>query len=221
MVQPFTVVLVDDDSGSRRRYRTMLTGVPHITIIGEASNGRDGVAIWLKRRPDLVLMDLNMPVMSGEEATRRIHLVDPMACVVALTQSETADHVRRAVEAGVAGYLLKATPMQEIGAALGDALNGWMPLSAPIRVRIAELLRAGTPVATNSSLPCLTPRETEVVRCLVKGLSNRGIARELSLAEGTVRQHLARLSAKLDAHSRVQILLRVTDLGLFDTSHQV
>ncbi|MDR2975563.1 MAG: response regulator transcription factor [Propionibacteriaceae bacterium] len=216
MTNSKTVIFVDDDESQRRRYRSYFTAGSHFVSVGEAADGRAGIAEWRRCRPDVVVMDLNMPVMPGEEAIQHIHSIDEYACVVALTESDERERVAGALDAGVAGYLLKKESMSEVDRALDDALSGLMPLSARIRLRVVELWRNREVGEAGTLAGLLTPRQEDIVLCLSEGLSNRGIAQKLCIAEGTVKQHLKRLATRLDADSRLQILLKAVKLGAID-----
>jgi DNA-binding NarL/FixJ family response regulator len=149
--------------------------------------------------------------MGGHEACQRICCSDSGACVVILTVSDRAEDVGHALEVGASGYLVKADPLQVVAQAIEDATAGLMPLSAPVRSRLVEMwLHRGASLSGASQIT-LTSREYDIYECLARGLSNREIAQALFLAEGTIKQYVSRLAAKLGVCSRTQILRRMAE----------
>jgi len=201
---PITVLLVDDHELVRAGLRTFLELQPDMTVVGEAASGEQALALVAGVKPDIVLLDLVLPGMSGVETVRRLRLTHPEVKVVVLTSFAGQDSVLPAVRAGVAGYLLKDVGPAELAEALRSVHAGGSPLHPRVA---ATVLRQVT-----SDVDPLTPREREVLRLIARGLSNRLIARELVLSEKTVKTHVSAVLAKLGVADRTQAaLLAVRD----------
>ena len=212
------VLLVDDDPLVRSALGLMLGGQPDLEVVGEAGDGRAGLAAARDLRPDVVLMDIRMPVLGGLEATQAL-LADPQPPrVIVLTTFDADDYVVTAVASGADGFLLKDTPPAEIVAAIRRVADG-EPILSPAatstlirRVREASSDDRGTPARERLAL--LTDREHEVAMAIGRGLSNAEIAGELHLSIPTVKAHVSRIFDKLGAVNRVQIAICVHDAGL-------
>jgi len=195
------VVIVDDQDAFRIGMRALLSTI----VVGEAGNGRDAIAVTARERPDIVLMDLRMPVVDGIAATRAIRARTPSAKVLVLTTFDDDELVRDAIAAGAAGYLLKASPVDDIGAVLTLAMKGYAAFAPGI---IAE---SSAPAFFDDvppgALVALTPRERDVLRELGTGATNRCIAERLGLTEGTVRNYVTRILSQLGLTSRTQAAL--------------
>jgi NarL family two-component system response regulator LiaR len=203
---PITVLLVDDHELVRAGLRTFLELQPDMTVVGEAASGEQALALVAGVRPDVVLLDLVLPGMSGVETARRLRLAHPEVKVVVLTSFAGQDSVLPAVRAGVAGYLLKDVGPAELAEALRSVHAGGSPLHPAVA---ATVLRQVT-----SDVDPLTPREREVLRLIARGLSNRLIARELVLSEKTVKTHVSAVLAKLGVADRTQAALLAVRDGL-------
>ena len=212
------VLLVDDDPLVRSALALMLGGQSDIDVVGEAPNGQVGVALVGDLNPDVVLMDIRMPVMDGLEATRVLHQQPSPPRVVVLTTFDADDHVVRAVAAGADGFLLKDTPPGDIVGAIRTVAAGDAMLSPSATRSLVSRLRATSPTDRTTTaadrLTVLTERELEVAVCVGRGLSNSEIASELYLSIPTVKSHVSRLLTKLDATNRVQVAMVVHDAGL-------
>jgi DNA-binding NarL/FixJ family response regulator len=212
------VLLVDDDPLVRSALALMLGGQSDIEVVGEAPNGQDGVALVGELEPDVVLMDIRMPVMDGLEATQVLHQRPAPPAVVVLTTFDADDHVVRAVAAGADGFLLKDTPPGDIVHAIRTVAAGDAMLSPSATRSILARLRSSTSTDRSSvaadRLTVLTERELEVAVCVGRGLSNSEIASELYLSVPTVKSHVSRLLTKLDSTNRVQVAMVVHDAGL-------
>jgi len=192
-----TIAVVDDDAEVRESYKSVLARRPEVRFVGEAADGRAGVALNLDKRPDVLLMDLRMPVMSGPDAIKAICERVPGACVVALTTFEEHADIVEALCAGASGYLTKDARADELIDAIHQAVAGDMPLSAGVRRALAKAAQAdGGSTKKRVSNP-MTPRETELVGCIVRGMTNRQIASALYLSEGSVKQYLQKISNNL------------------------
>jgi DNA-binding NarL/FixJ family response regulator len=199
------VVLVDDQDAFRIGMRALLSTIPGVTVVGEAGNGRDAVAVAARERPDIVLMDLRMPLVDGIAATRAIRARTPSTRILALTTFDDDDLVRKAIAAGAAGYLLKASPVDDIGAVLTLAMKGYAAFAPGIiGTESAPAFFAEVPA---DALAALTPRERDVLNEMGTGASNRAIGERLGLTEGTVRNYVTRILSQLGLTSRTQAAL--------------
>ncbi|MGY6501062.1 MAG: response regulator [Acidimicrobiales bacterium] len=214
------VVVADDQVLVRSGFSMLLSGEPGIAVVGEAGNGAEALALAASERPDVILMDVRMPVMDGLEATRRITADESLAHtrVVILTTFDLDDYVHEALRAGASGFLLKDTlPVDLINAvrvvAAGDAL-----ISPKITRRlIAEFASRPQPGATAAAaavLDQLTGREREVLEVVAKGNSNAEIAAALFVSPATVKTHISRLLMKLDARDRAQLVMIAYETGV-------
>ena len=215
---PITVLVVDDDALVRSALTLMLGGRDDIRVVGEAGDGAEGLRRAEELHPDVVLMDIRMPVMNGLEATRALHRTGRPPAVIVLTTFDADDHVVGAVAAGADGFLLKDTPPSEIVHAIRLVAAGEAMLSPSATRSLLRQVRAGAPAdrtaAAAARMALLTLREHEVAVCVGRGLSNAEVAAELYLSVPTVKAHVSRLFEKLDATNRVQIAMCVHDAGL-------
>ncbi|WP_318151955.1 response regulator transcription factor [Nocardioides hwasunensis] len=212
------VLLIDDDPLVRSALSLMLGGQSDIEVVGEAPDGEAGLALVTDLGPDVVLMDIRMPVMDGLEATQILHQRPSPPHVVVLTTFDADDHVLRAIAAGADGFLLKDTPPGEIVNAIRTVAAGDAMLSPSATRSLVSRLRSTTSTDRVSTaaerLTVLTERELEVAVCVGRGLSNSEIASELYLSIPTVKSHVSRLLTKLDSSNRVQVAMVVHDAGL-------
>ena len=211
------VLVVDDDPLVRSALRLMLGGQADLEVIGEAADGRAGVAAAREHRPDVVLMDIRMPVLNGLEATRALHATEEPPRVIVLTTFDADEHVLGALAAGADGFVLKDTPPQEIVTAIRTVAAGDPMLSPSVTATLIRQVRAGTDERADAArrrLDTLTEREHNVAVAVGRGLSNAEIAAELYLSVPTVKAHVSRLFDKLHVSNRVQIAICVHDAGL-------
>jgi len=212
------VLLVDDQGLFREALATLLGLHSQLEIVGEAGDGEAGVALAQTLRPDVVLMDLRMPGMSGVEATRRLRGLVPEARVLVLTTFEDDDEVLAAIEAGAAGYMLKASPAEKLVEAICTVMRGGSPLepsvASKVMAELARLSRRQSEERCQRLADPLSTRELEVLRALCEGLSNKEIAGKLGLTEGTVKNHMTQVLSKLGVLDRTQAALRAHALGL-------
>ncbi len=212
------VLVVDDDPLVRSALTLMLGGASDLDVVGEAGDGRQGVELALSLRPDVVLMDVRMPVLNGLEATRELHARPDPPRVVVLTTFDADEHVLGALAAGADGFLLKDTPPEEIVAAVRAVAAGDPMLSATATRTLIDRLRRQDPddrqAAARARLAELTDREQEVALAVGRGLSNAEVARSLHLSIPTVKAHVSRVFEKLGATNRVQVAICVHDAGL-------
>ncbi len=204
------VLVVDDHPVVRSGLIGMLAVTDDISVVGEAGDGAEALALVESTRPDVVLMDLRMPRMDGVAATGAIVSGYPSTRVLVLTTYDTDTDILHAVEAGAAGYLLKDTPHAELLDGIRAAARGETVLAPPVAARLMSRLR--TPVAPPAAQP--SPRELEVLAAVARGLSNAEIGRELFIGEATVKTHLQRLFTKLDVDDRTRAVTVAIERGL-------
>jgi NarL family two-component system response regulator LiaR len=202
------VLIVDDHSVVREGLRMFLGRDPDLAVVGEAADGAEAIERARQIRPDVVLMDLLMPVMDGIAATAAIHKELPDTEVIALTSVLESESVLEAVKAGAIGYLLKDTQAAELRQAIKAAANGQVQLSPQAAAYLLHTLQ--TPAMPEP----LTEREMDVLRLLAQGQSNKQIARHLQVVEDTVKTHVHHILAKLNAESRTQAVLNAMRLRL-------
>jgi DNA-binding NarL/FixJ family response regulator len=212
------VLVVDDDALVRSGLALILGGSDDIEVVAQACDGKDGMALAKEHRPDVVLMDIRMPVMDGLEATEHIGSWPSPPKVIVLTTFDADSDVTRALGAGASGFLLKDTPPADIVDAIRKVADGDPMLSPSVTARlIAQLTAGAAPERVRQAkdrLARLTGREQQVAEAVGKGLSNAEIARLLHLSVPTVKAHIGRLFAKLEVANRVQIAICVHDAGL-------
>jgi DNA-binding NarL/FixJ family response regulator len=202
------ILLADDHSVVRQGLRMFLGLDPELEVVGEATNGAEAVRLAHQLKPDVVLMDMLMPVMDGIAATATIRRELPDTEVVALTSVLEDATVVGAVRAGAIGYLLKDTESDELRRAIKAAANGQVQLPPQAAARLMREVRAP------ESPEALTERETEVLRLLAQGQSNKEIARSLYIGEKTVKTHVSNILGKLSVPSRTQAALYAVRIGL-------
>ncbi|MDF1487179.1 response regulator [Tessaracoccus caeni] len=210
------VLVVDDDEQIREAYRRIFERHPEAELVGEVPDGAFAADAYAKHCPDVVLMDLQMPQVSGIDATRQIIARWPDAVVVAMTTFGGREYVVGALRAGASGYLLKDAGAERMVMALSQALAGEMPLSASVRRELVSTVVADEAAPAEHDL---APREHELVRWLAHGLTNAQIATRMHLSEGSVKQYVARIGTKLGVVSRTQILVRSIQLGIVDPAN--
>jgi DNA-binding NarL/FixJ family response regulator len=212
------LLVVDDDPLVRSGLGLILGGAPAIEVVAQAANGREGIAAVAEHRPDVVLMDIRMPVMDGIEATAAIVAEPDPPRVIVLTTFDADEYVLRALAAGASGFLLKDTTPEDIVAAVHKVASGQPMLSPSVTsTLIQQVTTQRSPersLAARARLDRLTERERDVALAVGRGLSNAEIAAELYLSVPTVKAHIGRLFQMLGVDNRVQIALCVHDAGL-------
>jgi DNA-binding NarL/FixJ family response regulator len=209
-------VLVADDQELVRAGFCVILEAAGFTVVGEAADGEAAVALAASERPDVVLMDIRMPVMDGLEATRRITSPgDGAPKVVILTTFDLDDYVYEALRAGASGFLLKDAPRADLAAAIRVAAAGDALLAPSVTRRLIEAFaRRPAPAAPSPSrLASLTPRERDILLLVARGQSNAEIARDLVVSEATVKTHVGHLLAKLGLRDRVQAVILAYETG--------
>jgi DNA-binding NarL/FixJ family response regulator len=212
------VLLVDDQALFREALSVLLGTADGIEVVGEAADGAQALARVAALRPDVVLMDLRMPVLNGIAATRRIRVEHPSTRVIALTTFDDDEEVFAALRAGAVGYLLKDVSSARLLEAVRAAAHGESVLQPSGAAKVvAQFARLSAPAATDQPQPLVVPlteRELAVLRLVCRGRNNREIAGELFLAEGTVKNHVTSVLGKLGVRDRTQAALRAQALGL-------
>ena len=202
--KPIRVLLVDDHSIVRIGLRGVLDLEPDLAVVAEAEDGAQAVDLFREHRPDVTLMDLRMPGMDGIETTRRIHASFPQARILMLTTYDGDHDIQRALEAGALGYVLKNVTGDELVRAVRTVHSGQRYLPQAVAARLAEGL----------ARPELTPREIEVLKFVVKGLSNKEIGDRLQMSEHTAKTHLKSILAKLGARDRTEAATSALQRGI-------
>jgi DNA-binding NarL/FixJ family response regulator len=203
------VLVVDDHPVVRAGVAALVDAADDIEVVGTGSTGLEAVELAAALHPDVVLMDLRMPGLDGDEATARILAADPATRVVILTTYETDDAILSAIEAGASGYLLKAAPEAELLAGVRAVAAGEVALAPGVAALLVKRAAAPAPTA-----PVLSARELEVLRLVADGLSNREIGERIFLGEATVKTHLLHAFAKLEVNDRTRAVTRAMELGL-------
>lgn len=217
------ILLVDDQALFREGLHTLLSIWDDFDIVGEAANGEEALALIAERQPDVVLMDLRMPVLNGVAATRQATRRFPNARIIVLTTFDDDDHVFEALRAGAVGYLLKDVSSDKLVEAIRAAARGESFLQPSVAAKVlAEFTRLapgseGRGDAADSADALVEPlsdREREVLHHIAAGASNKEIAAALFLAEGTVKNHVTNILGKLGVRDRTQAALRARELGI-------
>lgn len=212
------ILLVDDQTMFREGLRTLLSVQPDFQVVGEAENGEQALEKAARLLPDVVLMDLRMPVMDGVTATRRLNALRPGCRVIVLTTFDDDENVFEGLRAGALGYLLKDAPSEKLFEAIRAAARGESFLQPSVAAKVVaeftRLARQAPARQEQEPFEALSERELDVLRLLAGGASNREIAAHLVLAEGTVKNHVTNILAKLGVNDRTQAALKARDLGL-------
>lgn len=215
---PIRLVIAEDQQLIRRAFTTMFQMEPDIEVVGQAADGLEALDLVRRFRPDIVLMDIQMPRLGGIAATRRIVAEHPETQVVALSTFDTDDLVFEAISAGAQAYLLKDTSENEILETIRAVKRGESRLSAPIARKVFEEFRRARPQPSpaRENEPAdepLTPREEAILALVVKGRSNREIADTVFLAEGTVKNYVSRIMEKLNVQTRTELAVKALGRG--------
>lgn len=204
------VLVVDDHPVVRAGVAGLLAAADDIEVVGAGATGEEAIELAAAVQPDVVLLDLRMPGLDGDEATPRILAAAPASRVVILTTYESDDAILRAIGAGASGYLLKAAPEEELLAGIRAVAAGEVALAPSVsRVLVRRAAQPADP-----PVPALSPRELDVLRLVAEGLSNRRIAERLYVGEATVKTHLLHVFTKLGVDDRTRAVTRAMELGV-------
>jgi len=211
------ILLVDDQPLFREGLRTVLSLHSDFEVVGEAANGSEAIRLTRSLLPSVVLLDLQMPILDGVSATRRLHEEQPSCRVIVLTTFDDDEMVFDGLRAGAVGYLLKDVPSEKLAEAIRAAARGESFLQPSVAAKVvAEFARLSgrTAAVMESLIEPLSERELEILRLIARGTSNREIASGLFIAEGTVKNHVTNILAKLGVRDRTQAAIKAKDIGL-------
>ena len=207
------ILLVDDHPVFRFGMRALLTSLPEVAEVRETSSGEEAIALAAISPPDLILMDINLPDISGIEAAQRILALNPEVKVLMVTMNDD-ESVFEAVQAGARGYILKGADPDETLRAIRAAVSGATVFSPAVAERLFEQVRASQTSRRTTPFPELTAREREVLRLIAQGLTNAAIAERLVLSPKTVRNHVSNIFSKLGVSSRAEAVVKARQAGL-------
>ena len=212
--RPARLVIADDHELARAGLRTMLIGQHGIELLAEAKNGREALELCRQLKPDLALIDVRMPEMDGLATCRSIKQESPATNVILITMHENPHYLLEALRAGASAYVLKDVTQRDLLATIRRVLRGESMLDPDIVVRVLEHMTSDAPRQTNLLAVQLSPRESEVLQLLSQGLTNREIARTLTVSTSTIKIHVEHILAKLEVSDRTQAAVRAIELGL-------
>ena len=217
MTVPIRILLVDDQALFREGLRTLLSVQSDFEVVGEAGNGEEALRLAAALHPNVVLMDLQMPVLDGVAATRRLKAEQPGCRVIVLTTFDDDEYVFEGLRAGAVGYLLKDAPSEKLQEAIRAAARGESFLQPSVAAKVVAEFARLTTQTTSRPQPLIEPlsdRELEILRLVASGASNKEIAAALFIAEGTVKNHVTNILGKLGVRDRTQAALKAKDLSL-------
>lgn len=212
------VLITDDDPLVRVALSHFVSRDPDITVIGEAESGAEALEMVEALQPDIVMMDVQMPIMGGIEATEILTQRWPEIRVLAVTTLDTRETVLPMLGAGATGYMLKDSSADEIITALRQAYEGESSLSPRIAAMLVQHVRSASPAGNTGDLATLTDRESQVLQHLALGMSNAEMSNALHVSEGTIKAHLGSIMSKWNVRDRVQVLVTAARAGLVDFS---
>ena len=208
------IVIADDHTLLRDGLRALFSSVPDIEVVGEAETGAEVIARAVELKPDVILMDIQMPGVNGIQATRQIMNTNPEIGVIVVTMYEDDDSVFAAMRAGARGYILKGADQEEMLRAIRAVAEGEALFGPDIATRLMNFFATPKPSEQTLVFPELTHREHEVLELIAQGLNNQGIATRLSISEKTVRNHVSNIFNKLQVADRAQAIIRARDAGM-------
>lgn len=217
MSKVITVLIVDDQQLMRAGLKTLLELEPDIEVIAEASNGQEAISQYEFYQPDVILMDINMPELNGVEASKALKAKDTNVRILILTTFDTDAHVFEAIRAGALGYMLKDVSGEELSNAVRIIAKGNALMSASIANKVfGQFAKLNSQDGSGEQLliETLTSREQDILKGIAQGLSNADIAKQLGLAEGTVKNYVSIILQKMDSRDRTQAAVRAQSLGL-------
>jgi DNA-binding NarL/FixJ family response regulator len=211
--EPIRVVLADDHAVVRKGIREFLEEEGDIVVVAEAADGDQAVALVAEHEPDVVVLDIQMPGVSGIEAGRRIKTDHPEVRVLILTAYDDEPYIFALLKAGADGYILKNADSAQLIQAVRAVHGGESPLDPAVMQKVVQHVTAGRPGGARDSVETLTDREIEILRLVAKGLTNRAIGLALGISDRTVQGHLANVYGKLDASSRTEAVTKALKQG--------
>jgi len=214
MGEPIRVLIADDHPLFRSGMHALLDADPDTEVAGEATTGEEAIALAAELQPDIVLMDLQMPGLSGVDATRRILHASPNARILMVTMFDDDHSVFAAIRAGARGYVLKGANPEEVLRAIRVVAGGEAVFSPSVATRLIDFFGSLRPEALPNAFPELTERERAILGLIAQGMSNAQIARELALSTKTVANHVSNILSKLHVADRAQAMLRARAAGL-------
>ena len=213
-MEPLRIVIADDHVFFRDGVRTLLEAAPDLELVGEAGTGDEAIALAARLQPDVILMDIQMPVTNGIEATRRIVQASPHIRVLMVTMFEDDQSIFTAMRAGARGYLLKGAQYDEMLRAIRAVGNGEAIFSPSIAVRFLDYFGSMRPATAPAVFPELSEREREILGLIAQGCKNAEIADRLVLTPKTVRNYVSNILSKLQVADRAQAIIRAKEAGL-------
>lgn len=213
--KPITVVIADDHALVREGTKQLLDEHPGLSVIGEAADGQEAIEVTTRLKPDVVLMDIAMPVMNGIEATKRIKETCPSTSVLVLTAYDDEQYIYALLDAGAAGYLLKTVGGEELARSIYAVAEGESVLHPSVAAKVFKRVTSGAGGRPDAGgVDQLTERELAVLRLAARGLSNKMIARDLDLSDRTVQVHLSNVFGKLGVGSRTEAVITALRRGI-------
>ncbi len=203
-LNPIRILLCDDHPMIRVALRATISMEPNLTVVGEATNGSEAILMFQKYRPDVILMDINMPLMGGLEAMVTILDDHPEARFILLTNSDSEEDVFHGLEAGAMGYIIKDTPQNMLINAIQAVHNGKRTISSELAHKLSQ----------RKTYPRLSPREMDIIRLMKEGESNQAISLQLNITESTVKSHVKNILFKLGANDRTQAVTKALQRGI-------
>jgi DNA-binding NarL/FixJ family response regulator len=214
------ILIAEDHSLLREGLRSMISAVPNFEVVGEARDGKEAVQMALHLQPDVIMMDLSMPSMSGIEATVQVKRRSPQIKIIALTVYKSAEYVQEALKAGVDGYVLKDSTYAELVTAIQSVLDGKKFLSPDVAGQVVNRYLTGAPVDKTTSLwDKLTTRERSIIKLVAEGRTNRAAAEYLNVSPKTVEKHRASLMQKLGLKNATDLVLLALQQGWVEPEH--
>lgn len=201
------LLLVDDQDLFRQGLAALLTAEADLEVIGQAQNGQEAIALTIQLQPDVILMDVQMPICDGIMATHEILKRTPSARIIVLTTFDNDEYIVQSMQAGALGYLLKHTPADEFAATIRSAYRGYTQLGPTIAPKVFSHLKPMGPMPQVNYQQLLSKREIEVLKLIGQGKTNQEIAQELYITEGTVKNYVTRILSQLEMRDRIQAVI--------------
>jgi DNA-binding NarL/FixJ family response regulator len=212
-IQPIRVVLADDHAVVRKGIREFLEQSGDIIVVAEATDGAEAVDLVAEHQPDVAVLDIQMPGVTGIDATRRIKAEHPGVRVLVLTAYDDDPYIFALLQAGASGYILKTADSTELVHAVRAVHRGESALDPAVAQKVVQQLTSGRPLGAQATVETLTERELEVLRLTARGMTNKAIGRELGISDRTVQGHLANIYGKLNVNSRTEAVTQALKQG--------